>query len=129
MEREMILGTGIDIVAVDRIRAVLERQKMRFMERVFTPKEQSYCNAYRDPAPHYAVRFAAKEAFLKALGTGWSGGIRWVDVEVRREEGKAPVIQIHGEAAQVAARMQVRIVHVSLSHSSENAVATVILEG
>jgi len=125
----MILGTGVDIVAVGRIRAVLGRQKTRFRERVFTPGEQSYCNAHRDPAPHYAARFAAKEAFLKALGTGWSRGIRWVDVEVIRQEGRAPVIHIHGEAAQVAERMQVRAIHVSLSHSDENAVATVILEG
>lgn len=125
----MIMGTGVDIVAVGRIRAVLKRQKTRFVERVFTPGEQSYCNAHRDPAPHYAARFAAKEAFLKALGTGWSRGIRWVDVEVIREEGRAPVIHIHGEAAQVAARMQVRAIHVSLSHSDENAVATIILEG
>jgi len=124
----MILGTGVDIVAVGRVRGVLERQKTRFIERVFTPEEQKYCNVHRDPAPHYAVRFAAKEAFLKALGTGWSGGIRWVDVEVRREEGRAPVLRIHGEAAQIAARIQVRTIHVSLSHSDENAVATVVLE-
>jgi holo-[acyl-carrier protein] synthase len=125
----MILGSGVDIVAVGRVRAVLERQKTRFIERVFTPEEQRYCNAHRDPAPHYAARFAAKEAFLKALGTGWSSGIRWVDVEIRREEGRAPVIQTHGEAGQIAARMQVRAIHVSLSHSDENAVATVVLEG
>jgi holo-[acyl-carrier protein] synthase len=124
----MIHGTGVDIVSVGRVRAVLERQKTRFIERVFTPGEQKYCEAHRDPAPHYAVRFAAKEAFLKALGTGWSSGIRWVDVETCREEGKAPVLLIHGEAEQIAARMQVRTIHVSLSHSEENAVATVILE-
>ncbi len=125
----MIVGTGVDIVAVNRVRAVLERQKARFIERVFTPGEQKYCDAHRDPAPHYAVRFAAKEAVLKALGTGWSGGIRWVDVEICREEGKAPVVLIHGEAARIAARMQVQTIHVSLSHSDENAVATVVLEG
>lgn len=125
----MILGTGVDIVSVDRVRRVLARQRARFTERVFTPEEQEYCNTHRDPAPHYAVRFAAKEALLKALGTGWTGGIRWIDVEVRREEGKAPVIRIHGEAARIAAEMEVRAIHVSLSHSDENAVATVVLEG
>jgi holo-[acyl-carrier protein] synthase len=124
----MILGTGVDIVAVDRVRGILQRQKARFVERVFTPGEQGYCNTHRDPAPHYAVRFAAKEALLKALGTGWSNGIRWIDVEVQREEGKAPVIRIHGQAARIAARMQVRAIHASLSHSEENAVATVVLE-
>ena len=125
----MILGSGVDIVSVGRIRAVLECQKARFTERVFTPEERVYCNAHRDPAPCYAARFAAKEAFLKALGTGWSGGIRWVDIEIRREAGKAPVIHVRGKAAQIAARMQVRSIHVSLSHSEENAVATVVLEG
>ncbi len=124
----MILGTGVDIVSVDRVRGILQRQKTRFIERVFTIGEQEYCNTHRDPAPHYAVRFAAKEALLKALGTGWSGGIRWIDVEVHREEGKAPVIRIHGQASQIAARMQVRAIHVSLSHSGENAVATIVLE-
>ncbi len=124
----MILGTGVDIVSVGRVRGVLDRQRTRFIERVFTRGEQEYCDAHRDPAPHYAARFAAKEALLKALGTGWSGGIRWVDVEVCREEGKAPVIRIHGEAAQIAARMGVRAIHISLSHSDENAVATVVLE-
>jgi holo-[acyl-carrier protein] synthase len=124
----MIIGTGVDIVSVGRVRLILERQKARFIERVFTPEEQEYCNAHRDPALHYAVRFAAKEALLKALGTGWSSGIRWVDVEVRREEGKAPVLRIHGEAARIAAEMGVRAIHVSLSHSDENAVATIVLE-
>jgi holo-[acyl-carrier protein] synthase len=124
----MILGTGVDIVSVGRVRGILQRQKTRFVERVFTPGEQGYCNTHRDPAPHYAVRFAAKEALLKALGTGWSSGIRWIDVEVQREEGKAPVIRIHGQAARIAARMQVRAIHASLSHSEENAVATVVLE-
>jgi len=124
----MIIGTGVDIVSVGRVRLILERQKARFIERVFTPEEQEYCNAHRDPAPHYAVRFAAKEALLKALGTGWSSGIRWVDVEVRRKEGKAPVLRIHGEAARIAAEMGVRAIHVSLSHSDENAVATIVLE-
>ena len=124
----MILGTGVDIVSVGRVRGILDRQRIRFIERVFSPEEQRYCNAHRDPAPHYAVRFAAKEALLKALGTGWSSGIRWVDVEVCREEGKAPVIRLHDEAARIAARMEVRTIHVSLSHSDENAVATVVLE-
>lgn len=124
----MILGTGVDIVSVGRVRDILNRQRVRFIDRVFTPGEQEYCDAHRDPAPYYAVRFAAKEALLKALGTGWSRGIRWVDVEVCREEGKAPAIRLHGEAARIAARMELRATHVSLSHSDENAVATVVLE-
>jgi holo-[acyl-carrier protein] synthase len=124
----MIVGTGIDIVTTARFRDVLERQRERFIQRVFTATEQEYCRAHRNPATHYAARFAAKEAFLKALGTGWAGGIRWLDIEVLREPGAAPSIRLHAIAAQVAAEKLVRSVHVSLSHSDEAAVATVILE-
>ncbi len=124
----MIVGAGIDIVATARFRDILERQKERFVQRVFTAAEQEYCRAHRNPVPHYAARFAAKEAFLKALGTGWAGGIRWLDIEVLRDPGSAPSIRLHAIAAQVAAEKLVRSVHVSLSHSDEAAVAAVILE-
>jgi holo-[acyl-carrier protein] synthase len=125
----MILGIGVDVVTIARFRDVVERQKDRFICRVFTAAEQEYCGAHRDPVPHYAARFAAKEAFLKALGTGWAGGIRWVDIEVLRNPGAAPSIQLHGIAAQIAAEKQVRSIHISLSHSDESAVAAVIMEG
>lgn len=124
----MIIGTGIDIVATARFRDILERQGDRFIQRVFTASEQEYCRGHRDPAPHYAARFAAKEAFLKALGTGWAGGIRWQDVEILRKPGAAPTIQVHGLAATIAVEKGVRAVQVSLSHSDEAAVATVLLE-
>ncbi len=124
----MIVGTGIDIVTTARFRAILERQKERFVQRVFTAAEQEYCKGHRNPVPHYAARFAAKEAFLKALGTGWAGGIRWLDIEILRSPGAAPSIRLHAVAAQVAAEKLVRSIHVSLSHSDEAAVATVILE-
>ncbi len=124
----MIVGAGIDIVATARFRDVLERQRERFVERVFTAAEQDYCRAHRNPVPHYAARFAAKEAFLKALGTGWAGGIRWLDIEVLRGRGAAPSIRLHAIAAQIAAEKLVRSIHVSLSHSDDAAVATVILE-
>ncbi|NWG13617.1 MAG: holo-ACP synthase [Acidobacteria bacterium] len=124
----MIVGTGVDIVATGRFGAVLERQGERFIQRVFTSAEQEYCRAHRNPITHYAARFAAKEAFLKALGTGWAGGIRWLDIEVLRDPGAAPSIRLQGIAAQVASEKHVSTVHVSLSHSDEAAVATVILE-
>jgi holo-[acyl-carrier protein] synthase len=124
----MIVGTGIDIVAIARFRDVLERQGDRFIQRVFTAAEQEYCGGRRDPVPHYAARFAAKEAFLKALGTGWAGGIRWQDVEILREPGAAPIVRVHGLAATIAEERGVRVMQVSLSHSDEAAVATVLLE-
>ena len=124
----MIVGTGIDIVAIARFRDVLERQGDRFIQRVFTAAEQEYCGGRRDPVPHYAARFAAKEAFLKALGTGWAGGIRWQDVEILREPGAAPMVRVHGLAATIAEERGVRVMQVSLSHSDEAAVATVLLE-
>ena len=124
----MIAGTGIDIVAIARFRDVLERQGDRFIQRVFTAAEQEYCGGRRDPVPHYAARFAAKEAFLKALGTGWAGGIRWQDVEILREPGAAPMVRVHGLAATIAEERGVRVMQVSLSHSDEAAVATVLLE-
>ncbi len=124
----MILGTGIDIVEIKRIGRILERQKDRFIQRVFTPGERQYCKMHRDPAPHYAARFAAKEAVFKALGTGWAKGVTWLDVEVRREEGDAPILELHGEALKLSRKMGTQRCHLSLSHSDEWAVALVVLE-
>ncbi|MBP7148841.1 MAG: holo-ACP synthase [Acidobacteria bacterium] len=121
----MISGIGVDIVDLPRIRGVLERHGPRFLDRVLTAGEQAYCQRHRDPAPHVAVRFAAKEAVLKALGTGWSGGIRWTDVEVVRGESGPPRIELHGVAAEVAAGARV---HVSLTHDRGAAVAVAVLE-
>jgi len=124
----MIVGTGIDIVEIARFRKVLERLKDRFILRVFTPAEQKYCNAHRDPSPHYAARFAAKEALFKALGTGWARGVTWRDVEVVRERQDAPSLVLHGEAQRLSESMGTHKVHLSLSHSEQWAVAMVILE-
>ncbi len=124
----MIVGTGIDIVEIRRIRSVLDRQGDRFLRRVFTADEQEYCRAHRDPAPHYAARFAAKEALFKALGTGWAKGVTWHDVEVRRSPEGVPSLSLAGEASNRAASLQVRTAHVSLSHGEDSAVAVVILE-
>jgi holo-[acyl-carrier protein] synthase len=124
----MILGTGVDIVEIERLRKIIERQKDRFLSRVFTPEEQRFCNAHRDSAPHYAARFAAKEAVFKALGTGWAKGVTWLDVEVLRERQDPPRLALKGEALKVSGNLGTHKYHLSLSHSEIWAIATVILE-
>ena len=124
----MIIGTGVDVVEIARIRGVLERLKDRFILRVFTAAEQQFCAQHRDPVPHYAVRFAAKEALFKAIGTGWAKGVTWLDAEVLRERQEAPVLKLHGEAQRLSELMGTCKTHISLSHSNQWAVAVVILE-
>ena len=124
----MIIGTRVDVVEIARIRKVLEKSENRFISRVFTPAEQQFCDGHRDPVPHYSVRFAAKEALFKALGTGWAKGVTWLDVEVLREQQEAPVLRLHGEAQRLSASMGAHKAHLSLSHSDQWAVAMVILD-
>jgi holo-[acyl-carrier protein] synthase len=124
----MILGTGVDIVEIDRLRKIIERQKDRFISRVFTLEEQRFCNMHRDPAPNYAARFAAKEAVFKALGTGWAKGVTWLDVEILREGQDPPRLILKGTALKVGESLGAHRYHLSLSHSENWAVATVILE-
>ena len=124
----MIVGTGIDIVEISRIRKIIAKSGDRFLMRVFTPEEQRFCLARQDPAPHFAARFAAKEAVLKALETGWAKGVTWLDVEVQRQEYGAPIIRLYGAAKEIAASKGVGRVHLSLSHTNNWAAATVILE-
>jgi len=124
----MIVGIGVDIVEIRRLRQALARQGERFMHRVYTPEEQDFCRRRQDPAPFLAVRFAAKEALFKAIGTGWARGVTWLDVEVRRTEGEAPRLVLRGKAREISDRLGARSLHVSLSHSSDYAVAVVILE-
>lgn len=124
----MILGTGVDLAEVDRIERSLQTFGRRFMERVFTPGEIAYCERFRNRAERYAARFAAKEAGMKALGTGWRGGIRWQDLEVVRNPGSRPTLVLAGEAAELAARMGVRNIALSLTHTATQALAQVILE-
>jgi holo-[acyl-carrier protein] synthase len=124
----MIVGTGIDIAEVQRIRQAIERFGERFLRRVFTDEEMRYCDSKANRIERYAARFAAKEAAMKALGTGWNHGIRWRDVEVRRQPGGRPTILFHGKAAEFAARLGAVHVALSLSHTAEQAIAQVILE-
>ena len=123
-----IVGIGIDLVSIDRLRGVLDRYGARFLERVLTANERAYCQRHRDPTPQVAARFAAKEAMLKALGTGLSRGIRWQDVEVRREGNDPPRILLAGRAAEESAALGVGRIHLSLSHDHGAAVAMVVLE-
>ena len=124
----MILGTGVDITEVTRVREAIERFGERFLRRVFTPAEIAYCASKRNNLERLAARFAAKEAALKALGTGLRHGITWRDVEVRRQPGSRPTIAFSGVAAEFAARLGVKHVALSLSHTAEQAIAMVILE-
>ncbi len=124
----MIVSTGIDIVEVYRIAETMARTP-RFTERVFTPAERAYCDAKgAASAQSYAGRFAAKEAFLKALKTGWRGKVTWQDIEVINDVAGVPLLKVKGEAERLLARLGAEIIHVSISHTSEHAVAHVILE-
>jgi holo-[acyl-carrier protein] synthase len=124
----MVVGLGVDVVDIQRVREALSRSGERFVRRVYTEAEAAYCGRHRDPVPHFAVRFAAKEALFKALGTGWSQGVRWCDVEVERARGRAPQLVLHGEALRHSQRLGTRTIHCTLSHSDASAVAVVILE-
>jgi holo-[acyl-carrier protein] synthase len=124
----MIVGTGIDIAEVPRIAESIQRFGERFLRRVFTEGEIRYCDSKANRVERYAARFAAKEAAMKALGTGWQRGVRWRDVEVAHEPGGRPTILFHGKAAEYFARLGAARVALSISHTAEQAVAQVILE-
>ncbi|HZI47379.1 MAG TPA: holo-ACP synthase [Pyrinomonadaceae bacterium] len=124
----MIVSIGIDIIEVRRVAETISRTP-RFAERVFTESERAYCESRgAAAAQHYAARFAAKEAALKALQTGWSGGISWQDVEVAAKESGAPVILFHGRARELYEVSGANAAHLSIAHTTEHAVAQVILE-
>ena len=124
----MIVAIGIDIIEVARVREVLARTP-RFRERVFTAAERAYCDTRGVvAAQHYAARFAAKEATLKALQTGWRGGISWHDVEIASYESGAPYLLLSGLVSELLAQSGATKAHLSLSHTTEHAIAQVILE-
>ena len=124
----MIVGSGIDIAEVPRIRNSIDRFGERFLKRIYTTAEIRYCKSKANSVERYAARFAAKEAAMKALGTGWSRGVRWRDIEVSREPGGRPTLVFHGKAAEFAGRIGTLHVALSLSHTTEQAIAQVILE-
>lgn len=128
MQTAGLIGAGTDIIEIERIKQAFERSGYRFLERVFTPGERSFCDARRDRFACYAARFAAKEAVLKALGTGLAG-CSFADVEVLRPGGGRPVVMLHGAAAEIAKEKGIVSVLISMSHNRENAVAFAIAAG
>lgn len=124
----MIVGIGIDSVAIARIERLWRQSGERFVQRVFTPQEAAYCLLRARPAESLGARFAAKEATMKCLGTGWAAGIGFRQIEVVRDATGAVALQLHGEAAARAAQLGVRRFHASLTHTDDTATAIVIAE-
>ncbi len=124
----MIVGLGIDLIEIERIRAVYGRHKARFADRILTAAEQAYVLQHADPSARLAGRWAVKEAALKALGTGLAHGIRWRDVEVLPDENGRPMLTLHGKALERAVALQADRFHATITHSDGMAMAQVILE-
>jgi holo-[acyl-carrier protein] synthase len=124
----MIIGSGIDLAEIERIRQSIDRYGVRFLNRIYTPAEQAYCLRKRNAAESFAARFAAKEAGAKALGTGISHGVGFLEIEVIREPGGRPNIRFHGRAAEIAQRLGVAHAALSITHTSSLAMASVLLE-
>jgi holo-[acyl-carrier protein] synthase len=124
----MIVGTGVDLAEVPRIRSSIERYGQRFIDRVYTPSEIAYVERKANRYERYAARFAAKEAGMKAIGTGWKRGVRWQDFEVANLPSGKPTLRLYGVAAEIAARLKVRAISLSLTHTADMAMAHVILE-
>ncbi|MCF7956993.1 MAG: holo-ACP synthase [Phycisphaerae bacterium] len=121
-----MLFHGIDLVDCRRIEKVVKRHGQVFLDRVFTPAEQAYCNRHRSATERLAGRFAVKEAVLKLIGTGWRNGIAWTDVETLNDPSGKPIVQLHGLVAQLADEMGVQQVSVSITHAADLAVASAI---
>ena len=124
----MIYGTGIDIIKVKRVENLIERWQDKFLDKIFTTKEIEYCQKKPDPSPHFAVRFAAKEAVGKMFETGL-GKIKWKDIEVIHKKSGKPYLNFKGKAKKEAEKQNIENVHLSLSHEKEYAVAQVVAEG
>lgn len=124
-----VKGIGLDVVRISRMREVIERWEDRFLHRVFTPQEIAYCRSRRDPAPHFAARFAAKEAGLKALGTGLRFGIRWSELEVQRERGQAPTLVLRGRSREIGQARGGSRMLLALTHDGDYALAQAMLVG
>ena len=124
-----VRGIGIDLVPIPRMRRIMERWDERFLQRVFTEAEIAYCRARKDPAPHFAARFAAKEAGLKALGTGLRLGISWRELEVRRERGGPPMMVLSGRSREIARSRGADRMLLALTHDGDYAIAQAMLVG
>jgi len=127
-EARVIVGLGLDIAEIDRIESAIARHGAPFLERIYTPREIAYCESHKNKFERYAARFAAKEAAMKALGTGWRHGVRWRDIEVAREPGGRPTLHLEGAAREFAERLGVKNIALTITHSGNFALAQVIFE-
>jgi holo-[acyl-carrier protein] synthase len=125
----MVLGLGTDLIETRRVQETMDRYGERFLERIFTAGEISYCKRKKNAAESFAARFAAKEAGAKALGTGIAHGVSWKEFEVRREASGKPTLHLSGRAAELAGAIGVQRVQLSLTHTRELAMAVVLVEG
>ena len=124
----MIFGTGIDIIEVDRIKNSIQKYSDRFKKKIFTQKEIDYCHSQADPAKHFAARFTVKEAVLKCFGTGMTGGILWKDIEVGKLNSGQPVLNLHGNGKKLFDKLNLKHIHVSITHDKTYAAAHAIAE-
>jgi holo-[acyl-carrier protein] synthase len=124
----MIFGTGIDVIEVDRIRNSIQKYSGRFKRKIFTQKEIDYCHSQAEPAKHFAARFTVKEAVLKCFGTGMSGGILWKDIEVDNLESGQPILNLYGKGKQLFEKLNLKYIHISITHDKSYAVAHAIAE-
>ena len=124
----MIVGLGVDITEVHRIEQAIARRGAAFLKRIYTPAEIVYCEKHRNRAERFAGRFAAKEAAMKALGTGWTNGVRWVDIEVVREQSGKPTLKLFGASREIANCLGVIHIALTITHSGDTALAQVIFE-
>ena len=124
----MIVGTGIDIIEVDRIKNSIQKYSDRFKKKIFTQKEIDYCDSQAEPAKHFAARFSVKEAVLKCFGTGMSGGILWKDIEVDKLESGQPILKLYGKGGETFDQLNLKHIHISITHDKTYAVAHAIAE-
>lgn len=124
----MIVGLGVDIAEVERVREAISRHGDRILQRIFTSHEIAYCQAHKNSVERFAARFAAKEAGMKAIGTGWRNGVTWKDFEVSNEPSGKPTLRFSGRAAELCAALGGVRIHLSLTHTEGSAFAEVIIE-
>ena len=125
----MIIGIGIDLVEIQRVTRLLEKHPDRFAKRLFTETEREYCEKMPHPGQHFAARFAAKEAFVKAIGIGFAKGIRWSAIGVKHLPSHQPILEIKGRALEELQARHGKSIHVTLSHTATHACAAVVIEG
>jgi holo-[acyl-carrier protein] synthase len=124
----VIVGLGLDIAEIDRITAAITRHGAAILERLYTPTEVAYCESHKNKFERYAARFAAKEAAMKALGTGWTRGVRWRDIEVANAPGGKPTLRLQGVAREFAEKLGVKNISLTITHGGNLALAQVIFE-